>query len=303
VTIAAGFRFNGGVIICADTQETIAHSKTSVPKLRLEPSMMVGRDSPDDLMIAMAGAGDGPFIDKLVERAWEGASPARSFAEACSKIETSIKETHQEYGQIFQLGYLPGAELIYGVKMHGDSKLFGSQGPIVNEKHSYGSVGAGYYMADFLASRMHQRYLPGPDAVILAAYVLFQCKEHVDGCGGESHIVALNETGDSRFVDPWRVDFATQQLQVTDGLISRLLLSAPDYSVADAQFKKELQSISAMIESIRYAGRRTSDAHEQYLAEIKDSQEILRHAFETNAEEERKRKAQRASSQDSDSTP
>ena len=71
VTIAAGFRFNGGVILCADTQEVIAHSKTSVPKLRLEPTM-IAKDSPDDLMIAMAGAGNGPFIDKLIERALEG---------------------------------------------------------------------------------------------------------------------------------------------------------------------------------------------------------------------------------------
>ena len=51
-------------------------------------------------------------------------------------------------------------ELIYGVKMHGDSKLFSSQGPIVNEKRSYGSVGAGYYMADFLATiRDYRRIL------------------------------------------------------------------------------------------------------------------------------------------------
>ena len=167
-----------------------------------------------------------------------GASSATSLTEACLNVETSIKETHEEYGRIFQAGYLPEAELIYGVKMHGDSKLFSSQGPIVNEKRSYGSVGAGYHMADFLASRMHQRYIPSSNAIMLAAYVLFQCKEHVDGCGGESHIVALNETGDSRFVDPWRVDFATDQLRGYDGLISRLLLSAPDYSFSMLNSKK-----------------------------------------------------------------
>ena len=72
MTIAAGFRFNGGLILCADTQETIQelHSKTWTPKLIVEPALKLSKDSPDDLMIAIAGAGDGPFIDKLTELAW-----------------------------------------------------------------------------------------------------------------------------------------------------------------------------------------------------------------------------------------
>jgi len=107
VTIAAGFYFNGGIILCADTQETIEHSKTWTPKLRLEPAAMRGKDSPDDLMLAIAEAGDGPFIDKLTERAWESIFEAKSFDEACSSVEETIKSTHEEYGRIFQPGYLP----------------------------------------------------------------------------------------------------------------------------------------------------------------------------------------------------
>jgi len=294
VTIVAGFRFNTGVILCADTQETILHAKTSVPKLRLEPAIKIGRDSPDDLMIAMAGAGDGPFIDKLIELAWEKASTAATLNDACTTIETTIKETHKEYGEIFQPGYLPSAELIYGVKMHGDSKLFSSTGPIVNEKQVYGSIGAGYYMADFLAARMHKRYIPGSSAVILAAYVLFQCKEHVDGCGGESHILTLNEDGSSNFIDPWRVNFATQQLQVHDSYISNLLLSAPDYSLSDDQFKQQLQAASITIDLIRNSGRRTSDSHDRFLDAMKESNEELRSGLERHAEQEKERKAQRA---------
>jgi hypothetical protein len=252
VTIAAGFYFNGGIILCADTQETIEHSKTWTPKLILEPAAMRGKDSPDDLMLAIAGAGSGPFIDKLTERAWESIFDAKSFEEACSSVEESIKGTHEEYGRIFQPGYLPNAELVYGIKMQGQSKLFTASGPVVNEKRGYGSVGAGNYMADFLAARLHQRYLPAPQAVILAAYVLFQCKEHVDGCGGDSHIAVLSETGNSRMLAEWMAYLSGDQLEEVDEVIGRLLLSAPDFTVSDEDFAQQLNDIIEKTIEIRH---------------------------------------------------
>jgi hypothetical protein len=37
VTIAAGFYINGGIVLCADTQETVGIAKTWTPKLIVEP--------------------------------------------------------------------------------------------------------------------------------------------------------------------------------------------------------------------------------------------------------------------------
>ena len=129
MTIAAGFAFNGGVILCADTQETIGSAKRWVPKLLLEPVRMDGLDGVDDLMIAMAGAGDGPFMDKIVERAWDDSQSAQSFGDACRLIERSIEATYTHYGTIFQPGYIPMTEIVYGVKMQGQSKLYTAIGP------------------------------------------------------------------------------------------------------------------------------------------------------------------------------
>ena len=258
MTIVAGLRFNGGIILCADTQGTINnYSKKWTPKLIVKPQPWYGKDSPDDLMLAIAGAGDGPFTDKLTERAWEEAQTATSFDEACSAIENSIKQTHQEYGLVFQTGYLPSTDLIYGVKMQGKSKLFKSVGPVVNKIRAFAAAGAGEHMANFLASRMHQRYLPGPQAVILAAYILFQCKEHVDGCGGDNHIAALNETGNSRMVDPARIDFAIAQLNEVDNVASTLLLTAPDLSIALFLPSRRLPEtqLANVVEQLRYIER------------------------------------------------
>src|ERR1700736_2006283 len=74
VTIVAGFKCKEGIVLCADKQETIEPLKRHVPKLRIEPKRdFYGGDLADELMVAFAGAGNGPFIDKLVSRAWEDA--------------------------------------------------------------------------------------------------------------------------------------------------------------------------------------------------------------------------------------
>jgi hypothetical protein len=250
VTIAAGLRCSNGIVLCADAQETKnALSKVNVPKVRVEPWLRVGKDSPDELMIAVAGAGDGPFIDKIIERAWEDVSIASSFDEACAEMEKSIKTIHKEYGQIFQPGYMPQVEMVYGIKMQGNSKLFTAHGPIVNEKSTYHSVGAGYYMSDFLASRMHSNHLSVSQTITLAAYILFQCKEHVDGCGGESQIAVLNEKGSSKLVPSLEVNTVTQALKDVDEVLSYLLLlPAADPQIPQDEFSDVLETaVNALI--------------------------------------------------------
>jgi 20S proteasome alpha/beta subunit len=227
VTIIAGFKSYEGIVLCADTQETLEHSKRNIPKLRFEPKNKRGfpeQVSPDDLAVAFCGAGDGPFIDKLASEAWEEASIATSLDEACEAIEVSIKNTYKEFGAIYQQGMCPEVQLIFGVKMHRKSRLFSAMGPIVNEKSGYDCGGVGHYMADFLASRMYKEYLPIHQCVILAAYILFQSKEHVDGCGGDNQIVVLREDGSSGAVDWKRISAIMELLGKSDLEISELLL-------------------------------------------------------------------------------
>lgn len=254
VTIIAGFKCYEGVVLCADTQETLEHAKRNIPKLRFEPKNQHGfpeQVSPDDLAVAFCGAGDGPFIDKLASVAWEDASVATSIDEACEAIENSIKRTYREFGLIYQQGLCPEVQLIFGVKMHHKSRLFSAVGPIVNEKSGYDCGGVGHYMADFLASRMYSEYLPVHQCVILAAYILFQSKEHVDGCGGDSQIVVLREDGSSGAVDWKRVKAITELLSQSDRDISELLLAAARLSTPDDKLKDSISNAKEMLEVFR----------------------------------------------------
>ncbi len=137
MTIIAGFRCSGGIVLCADTQETVGEiSKRNVPKLRyesLDPLL-----SGIDLGVAFCGASNnGPFVDKIVDLAWDAAKRTTSLDDAAKAIEETIKTAYQEFGEIYQSGYCPEADLVYGIKMQGDSRLFSALGPIVNQQELF----------------------------------------------------------------------------------------------------------------------------------------------------------------------
>lgn len=252
MTIVAGFRTYQGIVLCADTQETIGTAKRQVPKLICHSSSAVAmRRNPGYLAAAFCGAGDGPFVDLLVDEAWKAAQNAPDLDDACNQIIATIKETYREYGQIFQTGSCPSAELLFGVKMGNESRLFAATGPIVNEKKGYTSSGAGYYLADFLAARMYKDYLTLNACVILAAYILFQTKEHVEGCGGDSHIAILRNEGISGQVNYKRVESLTKLLQSADRETGEILLSAADLATPKDEFRKEFFGNLQTFEDLR----------------------------------------------------
>ena len=87
--------------------------------------------------------------------------------------------------------------------------------------------------------------------IILAAYVLFQVKEHVDGCGGESHIAVLRHEGRSGLVDQTRVREITEVAKYADGRFAETLLSAADLWIDKGVFVEKLRDASELIQDFR----------------------------------------------------
>jgi hypothetical protein len=207
-----------------------------------------------DLAIAICGAGDGPFVDKVASRAWDALRGVANIWEASDAVESMIKKTYQEFGQIYQPGSFPQAELIYGITIGGQSRLFQASGPLVNERN-YASSGIGYYLADFLAERMgangEEGWLTTRQCTIVAAYILFQAKEHVEGCGGNSHIAVLRESESSGMVDFQLIEHLTEYLKLADQFTGDMLLETADFSVPDSKVSEKIESLAGTIKFIR----------------------------------------------------
>jgi hypothetical protein len=242
-------------VVCSDTQETSGTAKRSVPKLQCFQGPVVSQDRQGmvnaDLALAICGAGDGPFIDKIASQAWDAVRHVSDIWEASERIESMIKESYQEFGQIYQTGACPQVDLIYGITKGGDSRLFQATGPVVNET-AYASNGIGYYLADFLTTRMRgDGWLTIRQTVILAAYVLLQAKEHVDGCGGDSHIAVLRESESSGMVDFRLVQHLTEYLKSADHWAGEMLLTAADFSISDSDASDRISNSVDLLKFMR----------------------------------------------------
>lgn len=256
VTIAAGFVARDGIVLCADTQETYGQLlKLNTPKIIVRPDSFI----PGGPRIVFAGAGHGPFIDKLANEAWKKVStrsPVGQFAEVCDDIESSIKDVYGEFGRIYQSGAMPEAELIYAVAVGSKTGLFKAHGPIVNPVSNYASVGVGLYLADYINARLG---LDSPELAdsrwyeILAIYLLQQATEYIEGCGGDSHVLTLMASGRINRLDPADVSLIANHISALDRNSSSVLMSSPDLKLSNEEFEGRIEIFITLARKLRAA--------------------------------------------------
>jgi len=220
VTIVLGLKTPQGLILAADTQESYEKShKVNRPKLVYKADKNLC-DLP--IGLAVAGAGIGPWIDKLTAGIWMAVQDATSLDEACEKAEGDIKEHYREFKEL--LSYDPHSELIYGIGASGTTRLFHSYGPIVNEV-DVSTSGSGQSIADFLLRRFKST-MHITNAIAIAVYVLYCAKLHADGCGGDSHLAVLQNDGQSYLLDATHVATMERVLEKTSSITDIFLMLA-----------------------------------------------------------------------------
>lgn len=231
MTIAIGFRCKDGVILCADTQETFDGTKRNVPKLVVKNST---NDHP--LVLAVAGAGDGPLIDRLISDIWNQVSTCSELDDACFAADDEILRIYDRYASSFG-GNLPSVELIYAIRSQDKVRLFHASGQIVNEV-SHRSIGVGHILSDYLTERMFFTDVGIGTMLQIATYILKETKQYVDGCGGESHIVMIPDAGIPYYRVPQAdIENRERMYKHSDILMEFMKhhVSDPDYSQDDVE--------------------------------------------------------------------
>lgn len=273
VTIVAGFKCADGIVLCADTEETFGNAKTSVPKLQVCYSSQT--DHAEDLMFALAGAGNGPWVDKLVALTWAQVQTATSFDEACHLAEKSIKDAHEEYGNIFQPGMMPDAKLVYAVKMDGKSKLFSSDGPLVNEQRHFAIHGCGAELGTYIYNLMCPSWTRHTlsQLAVLAAYIVYQAKTYVPGVGGSTHLVKLRNDGGS-FADFGNSDkWMEQHFQYLDGFLGPAFVASFDIDTPDFLSDAHLSELVDMLKLGRQEMKDWRDKAIEFTKVLKEQME------------------------------
>ena len=263
MTIAAGFPCSDGIVLCADTQETYGNLlKINTSKIIAFPP----DTSAYPLRLMIAGAGNGPFIDKVASELWKRLikDTPQTIEEACDSIDQTMKDVHAEFGQIFQQGQVPEIELIISLCVNSQLQLLKCIGPIVNDATPYVTVGLGLYLANYISDRM---FAPGVDtsfAEILAIYLIDQAKEYIDGCGGQTHVYTISRDGSIKRMDRMDIVLIGNHMRHLDRCAASVLMSYPDLELSDEQLKHRVEGFMTLAQNLRREQREDRQKFEEF---------------------------------------
>jgi hypothetical protein len=237
VTIVLGIKSPTSVVLAADTQETYQGShKVNRPKLVYKSDKTI---CGMPVVLSVAGAGFGPWIDKLITLMWQAVQDATSFDDARDSVENCIKSTYEEYGRIANSGCDPNTEMLYVIAAPGAMGLFHAFGAIVNETTSR-ACGLGQPIADFLVGRMRQVASSEGDTqdlISLAIYVLASAKAHADGCGGDTNIVWVENENKSGLLGREEITAAESLFSWADTVVNLLMFLCANQSIDAKQLE------------------------------------------------------------------
>jgi hypothetical protein len=235
--------------------------------------------------VIFTGAGDSSLVDKLIDEAWlEAAIANPNIVEIATAIERRILELYGEYNKVFHAGYMPPAQVTYGIWCGGETRLYYAQGPVVNNIGrqtglGYKASGMGNEITDYIRDRMRAKAATVDDAVVLTSYMLEQAIAHGEGCGGEVRISVLRNNGKAENI---KIDaFTTQILKALDSQISFVLLRAAGPRISDETFGVIWEAVYKRIVNLRAARskaakkeREDKEALEKAMKEIEEELEI-----------------------------
>jgi hypothetical protein len=200
VTIVAGFKSSASVVLAADTQEIIGeHLKMSVPKLKRYVDA-------DPWRAVIGGAGGSDIIEhafEQIESINAGVRSTKEFREALDDILSSIYDKYI-YSRPDDVRSENEFRLLIGLWTEKDSlTLLQTSGPLsIPCPRGYGCVGWGESHARKMADQWYTGGLGEKETVLLANYILKHTKRYEPNCGGNTHILTLDECGVSGSYSP-----------------------------------------------------------------------------------------------------
>jgi len=183
MTICVGILATDGVVLAADREEGDEYLKVDRGKI-----CQAFRGSTPTGSIAVTGAGDGAALDEISNRLVDAFSKREMrLGETAEDAEKILRDTHRNYYTEAILPFPYNERPDYGVLIacYGGGlgkRLFSTAKLSFNSHVDYEAVGVGQRVANAWLGKLYD-YLPVRHAVKLAAYVIYQCKGTVTGCG------------------------------------------------------------------------------------------------------------------------
>ena len=203
MTIAAGYTFSDGVMLCADTEMSAGGLAKFEGQKIIPIQFGTNREGP---LVAFAITGSVGYAQRAVEMCqaalrtqWSRNADAMHNEAIRNTIEGSLIAFYKKfmYGDPFYKDRELAIELLIGLRSHvtGRTSLLVTQGPTVRFVTGFEFCGIGAYFARYACGKLFRYNMSFHDITLLAAHVLGQTKANVPDCGKRSQFVVITNDG------------------------------------------------------------------------------------------------------------
>jgi hypothetical protein len=269
VTLIAAFRCDVGVIICADSQETVGQD-WRVPVDKIKPHEAGG------YQVVIGGSGDdGPLIDAFTKQfvkevgTWKWGLSEEDLGEG---IRFSLSNYLENKADVPQ-GVNIGIDFIVCIRRKTDGKvflwkLFGpdvSRGPLIVSEETFTLAGIDFpYVHE--VRRLYRGNAPALRCVLLGVHLFKMAAETSNYIGGPTQVIFMRDTSawpteylqaseevmDMVWVEaPERVRGLEAQMDTLNRMMAELLLICPDTTITSAELKDRLARFQEEVMKLR----------------------------------------------------
>lgn len=191
MTIALGILAQDGLVMAADTEISAGPEKLEEGKIA-----WIGRAKSGSSVtnLAVSGAGNLAYLRHLqldVISSFQESKSVLSFPQIKNRLTRHIETFHKKHVMpfsAFKEEERPTVRLIVGAQKEFSSRLWYTEEAAVNPASFFAAVGCGQGYAERLLNQYATRTLDTLAAAVLAAFVLFQVKDFVSGCGKNTEL-------------------------------------------------------------------------------------------------------------------
>jgi hypothetical protein len=169
MTICAGMLCSDGVVLCADSLETVGIGHRYVEKLVNLPIVS------DTVSAAVVCATDnGVFADALIEKISEAIDRSTgTFASARNEIESAtLKYCSEIWTALDATQNKPSVEMLIGLKTVDDLRLLHMSAPVVRTIETWEFIGFGQDLGIYKAKQYGLKDIPTDTAAPIIAYIV-----------------------------------------------------------------------------------------------------------------------------------
>ncbi|HTD23306.1 MAG TPA: hypothetical protein VK738_11670 [Terriglobales bacterium] len=193
MTIVAGFSCADGIMLCADTEETISDTnKSSTEKLQTVTAGNVN--------ILLGGAGSGDLIDFVSSQIFaDFASNDYMWEQIPTVLNAHAKRVFNEHIRPyrgFPPNWIPELNFLIAIQSMNRCRLFKWTNNFVSlvSQYRHDSIGIGTVQSRVMMNEM-QFSVPSEQMVFYATRLMQKVKSQVVGCGGKTDIMVLKNDG------------------------------------------------------------------------------------------------------------